>query len=68
MALLCFLVGAVVAFLGATVLKEFGASIYTVELVGYSFLREFGAVADGDHGRWSLGQRVHRADRLDEGA
>ncbi|MEZ5461048.1 ABC transporter permease [Dokdonella sp.] len=42
--LLCFLVGAVVAFLGATVLKEFGASIYTVELVGYSFLREFGVL------------------------
>lgn len=43
-ALLCFLVGAVVAFLGATVLKDFGASIYTVELVGYSFLREFGVL------------------------
>ncbi|HOX72465.1 ABC transporter permease [Dokdonella sp.] len=43
-ALLCFLVGAVVAFLGATVLKEFGASLFTVELVGYSFLREFGVL------------------------
>ncbi len=43
-ALLCFLVGAVVAFLGATVLKEFGASVFTVELVGYSFLREFGVL------------------------
>lgn len=43
-ALLCFLVGAVVAFLGATVLQEFGASVYTVELVGYSFLREFGVL------------------------
>ncbi len=43
-ALLCFLVGAVVAFLGATVLEEFGASVYTVELVGYSFLREFGVL------------------------
>jgi phospholipid/cholesterol/gamma-HCH transport system permease protein len=42
--LLCFLVGAVVAFLGATVLKEFGASVFTVELVGYSFLREFGVL------------------------
>ncbi|MEO8459572.1 MAG: MlaE family lipid ABC transporter permease subunit [Dokdonella sp.] len=42
--LLCFLVGAVVAFLGATVLKDFGASIYTVELIGYSFLREFGVL------------------------
>jgi phospholipid/cholesterol/gamma-HCH transport system permease protein len=43
-ALLCFLVGAVVAFLGATVLREFGASVFTVELVGYSFLREFGVL------------------------
>jgi phospholipid/cholesterol/gamma-HCH transport system permease protein len=43
-ALLCFLVGAVVAFLGATVLRDFGASVFTVELVGYSFLREFGVL------------------------
>lgn len=43
-ALLTFLVGAVVAFLGATVLRDFGASIFTVELVGYSFLREFGVL------------------------
>jgi phospholipid/cholesterol/gamma-HCH transport system permease protein len=43
-ALLSFLVGAVVAFLGATVLRDFGASIFTVELVGYSFLREFGVL------------------------
>ncbi len=43
-ALLTFLVGAVVAFLGATVLGDFGASIYTVDLVAFSFLREFGVV------------------------
>jgi len=42
--LLNFLVGAVVAFLGATVLQDFGASIYTIELIGYSFLREFGVL------------------------
>ncbi len=42
--LLNFLVGAVVAFLGATVLKDFGASVYTVELIGFSFLREFGVL------------------------
>src|SRR5690554_7806006 len=40
-ALLTFLVGAVVAFLGATVLEDFGATIYTVDLVAFSFLREF---------------------------
>lgn len=43
-ALLTFLVGAVVAFLGATVLADFGASIYTVDLVAFSFLREFGVL------------------------
>ncbi len=42
--LLSFLVGAVVAFLGATVLADFGAAIFTVELVSYSFLREFGVL------------------------
>lgn len=41
-ALLTFLVGAVVAFLGATLLTKFGANIYTVHLVSFSFLREFG--------------------------
>ena len=39
--LLTFMVGAVVAFLGATILAGFGASIYTINLVTFSFLREF---------------------------
>ncbi len=43
-ALLTFLVGAVVAFLGATVLASFGASVFTVDLVAFSFLREFGVL------------------------
>ncbi|PWB31574.1 ABC transporter permease [Pseudomonas sp. SDI] len=43
-ALLTFLVGAVVAFLGATVLSSFGASVFTVDLVAFSFLREFGVL------------------------
>ncbi|AKO52478.1 ABC transporter permease [Marinobacter psychrophilus] len=43
-ALLTFLVGAVIAFLGATVLADFGATIYTVNLVAFSFLREFGVL------------------------
>ncbi|WAH58697.1 ABC transporter permease [Pseudomonas silvicola] len=43
-ALLTFLVGAVVAFLGATVLARFGASVFTIDLVGFSFLREFGVL------------------------
>lgn len=40
-ALLTFLVGAVVAFVGATTLRDLGAEIFTVELVSISFLREF---------------------------
>ncbi len=43
-ALLTFLVGAVVAFLGANVLQDFGATQYVVELVDISFLREFGVL------------------------
>lgn len=43
-ALLSFMIGAVVAFLGATVLRDFGAEIFVVELVGISFLREFGVL------------------------
>ena len=43
-ALLCFMVGAVVAFLGAQVLADFGATIFVVELVSISFLREFGVL------------------------
>ncbi len=43
-ALLCYLVGAVVAFLGANVLSQFGATIFVVELVSIAFLREFGVL------------------------
>ncbi|MFG6666645.1 MlaE family lipid ABC transporter permease subunit [Halomonas sp. HNIBRBA4712] len=42
--LLTFMVGAVVAFLGATVLESFGATVYTINLVAFSFLREFGVL------------------------
>lgn len=43
-ALLTFAVGAVIAYLGASVLGQFGASVYTINLVAYSFLREFGVL------------------------
>lgn len=39
-----FMVGAVVAFLGATVLKELGVELWVVELVGVAFFREFGVL------------------------
>jgi len=43
-ALLSFMVGAVIAFLGATILADFGAELFVVELVGFAFLREFGVL------------------------
>ncbi|HJY40655.1 MAG TPA: MlaE family lipid ABC transporter permease subunit, partial [Steroidobacteraceae bacterium] len=43
-ALLSYLVGAVIAFLGASVLADFGATIFVVELVSIAFLREFGVL------------------------
>lgn len=42
--LLASLVGAVVAYLGATVLRDFGAELFVVELVTFAFLREFGVL------------------------
>ena len=43
-AFLSFFVGMVIAFIGATTLSEFGATIFTVELVGIAVLREFGVI------------------------
>lgn len=43
-ALLTFLVGAVIAFLGLSLLNQFGAGIYAVSLVALAFLREFGVL------------------------
>jgi len=42
--LLASLVGAVVAFLGATVLREFGAELFVIDLVAFAFVREFGVL------------------------
>lgn len=43
-ALLAFFIGMVVAYLGARILGDFGAAVFTVELVVFSMLREFGVV------------------------
>ncbi|MBJ6978573.1 MULTISPECIES: ABC transporter permease [unclassified Luteimonas] len=43
-ALLSFMVGAVIAYLGSSILADFGATIFVVELVGIAFLREFGVL------------------------
>jgi phospholipid/cholesterol/gamma-HCH transport system permease protein len=41
---LSFFIGAVIAFMGKTILSDFGATIFTVELVGFAILREFGVL------------------------
>ena len=43
-AVLSFFIGAVVAFMGANLLSTLGVSVFTVELVGFSVLREFGVL------------------------
>jgi len=42
--LLSFLIGIVMAYQGADQLRQFGAQIYTVNLLGVSFLRELGVL------------------------
>lgn len=39
-----FFIGAVVAFIGADMLQQFGAEVFTVELIGVAMLREFNIV------------------------
>ena len=45
--LISFLVGLIIAFLGAVVLKRFGAEFAIAYLVGYGILREMGAIMTG---------------------
>jgi phospholipid/cholesterol/gamma-HCH transport system permease protein len=42
--LMSFLIGAVIAFMGIEVLSQFGAEIFTVEMIGITVLREFGVL------------------------
>lgn len=42
--LINFLVGAVIAFLAADQLKAYGSSIFSVDLIAFAFLREFGVL------------------------
>ena len=43
-ALTNFFIGATVGFLGASLLAQFGASVFSVELIGVAELREFGVL------------------------
>ena len=46
-ALINFLIGLILAFVGATELARFGASIYTADLVGVAAVREMGCIMTG---------------------
>lgn len=46
-ALINFLVGMILAFMGATQLKQFGAAIYTADLVAIATVREMAAIMTG---------------------
>ena len=46
-ALICFMVGLIIAFLGAVILQRFGAGIYSAHVVGFGMLRELGALMTG---------------------
>jgi phospholipid/cholesterol/gamma-HCH transport system permease protein len=46
-ALINFLIGLILAFVGATELSRFGASIYTADLVGVASVREMGCIMTG---------------------
>ena len=46
-AMINFLVGLILAFVGATELMRFGASIYVADLVGVATVREMGCLMTG---------------------
>lgn len=46
-ALINFLVGVILAFVGAVQLQKFGADIYVADLVGLAMVREMGAIMTG---------------------
>jgi phospholipid/cholesterol/gamma-HCH transport system permease protein len=46
-ALISFLIGLILAFIGATQLQRFGASIYTADLVAIATVREMGCIMTG---------------------
>jgi phospholipid/cholesterol/gamma-HCH transport system permease protein len=45
--LISFLVGVILAFIGAVQLRQFGAQIYVADLVGIAMIREMGAMMTG---------------------
>ena len=65
--LLSFLVGVVFAYQGSDQLRQFGAELFTVNLLAVGFLRELGWADGGDHRRRTIRICVHSTNRHDEG-
>lgn len=42
--LISFLIGAVIAFMGADILRDYGLEVFTESLITHSFMREFGVM------------------------
>jgi phospholipid/cholesterol/gamma-HCH transport system permease protein len=61
-----FFIGAVVALLGANMLVQFGAEVYSVELIGISVLREFNILITAILLAGRSASSLRGRDRLDE--
>ena len=66
-ALINFLIGMILAFIGATELTQFGASIYTADLVAITSVREMACIMDRHHHLRTHRGRVCRATGHHEG-
>jgi hypothetical protein len=64
--LISFLVGVILAFMGAVQLSQFGASIYVADLVGIGMVRDM-RDDDGDYHVGPHRRRVRRETRNHEG-
>ena len=62
-ALIAFLISVIVAYLGAQQLQQFGAEIFTVDLVAIAVLREMGVLLTAIIVAGRSGQRVRGRDR-----
>ena len=66
-ALINFLVGLILAFVGAVQLTRFGASIYVADLVAIGTVREMGCLMTGIILCGRTGRRLRRPTGHDEG-
>ena len=65
---LCFFIGAVIAYMGASLLASFGASVFMVDLVGVSVLRELAPIITAILIAGRSDSAFHGSNRGDENA